>query len=134
MIPIHWLMIFCLGYCIGISPLKNKTIVSKKKNKERWGAKEYRIFGVVIIFALLIGFFYSGYSENNKKAREQRKFGIVDIDEQKYAVIDANESHMILQNCEFDEKSLTIFENTYLCVDNGLNIIFIEFEKVEVVK
>ena len=98
------------------------------------GAKEYRTFGVVIIFALLIGFFYSGYSENNKKAREQRKFGIVDIDEQKYAVIDANESHMILQNCEFDEKSLTIFENTYLCVDNGLNIIFIQFEKVEVVK
>lgn len=67
---------------------------------------------------------------NHKTACEKRRFGIVEISGEKYALIDINENKMILQKCEIDSDVLKIYSNTYLCTDNKKVIHFNIFDNV----
>ena len=139
LLPFQWGMLFSLGYCmvasfhLETSGASKRTYGknNKKKIKKRWGNKEYRLLGILLIFIACVMIFFGGYSTGRSKAAEKRRFGIVKMDEGQYAVIDANENKLILQKCEINQNNLRIDANTYLCVANEMDIIFNNFENVE---
>lgn len=79
-LPVQWVLIFSLGYCmVGTFDREilgeNQKINRKKKTKKHWRDKEYRLLGILVIFAGGIILFWRGYSESNKTAVEKRRFG-----------------------------------------------------------
>lgn len=134
--PMHWPLIFALGYCL--LPSSYQKVVDKivekgkKEKKSRLGNEEYGLLGILIILVGVIIIFGQGYWNNYRKAVDQRQFGIVEIDEEKYAVIDANEDKVILQKCEIDQTNLKIDKNTYWCISNTVVINFQTFDSVKV--
>ncbi len=134
--PIHWPLIFYLGYCVLPSTCQKVVdkIVEKRKKmkKERLGNREYDLLGGFIILAVAITIFTVGNNLNYRKAAEQRRFGIVDINNEKYALIEANENKLILQRCEIDQTTLKIDKNTYLCIENQVPINFQMFDEVKI--
>lgn len=150
LLPIQWIMIFSLGYCMVISfhqetipsqkkmkvqkskskRIKNKKMKSAKGNEKQWGDKEYKLLGILLIFVSFIVIFLYGYFAGNRKATNKRYFGIVEINQEQYAVIDANEDKLILQKCEIDRNLLKINYNTYLCTNNNIGIEFKTFGNV----
>lgn len=76
--------------------------------------------------------FYNRYSIGRASASEKSRFGIVRIEETDYAVIDANENKMILQQCEQNEKNLIIDTDTYLCLPN--NAVIVNYKTFDDVK
>lgn len=78
--------------------------------------------------------FWQGYNTSYAIASEKSRFGIVKIDEEEYAVIDANENKLILQKCEIENENLVIDVDTYLCVTNNVMINFNNFTNVELTR
>lgn len=78
--------------------------------------------------------FYSEYRDSYIKASNLSKFGIVKIDDEEYAVIDANETTLILQKCHIDNGNLEINIDTYLSMTNNVIINFMNFDNVELVR
>ena len=139
LLPFQWIMIFSLGYCMVTS--FHKETLSKPKEKKRkqkkvkrWGDKEYRLLGVILILISCIIMFWQGYNTSYAIASEKSRFGIVKIDEEEYAVIDANENKLILQKCEIENENLVIDVDTYLCVTNNVMINFNNFTNVELTR
>lgn len=140
----HWLMIFALGYCMAISfnkegLEKNKEVNKKKKanrkvKTKRWGDKEYRLLGGILIVVGGMLLFLQGYSDGKMRAAEERRFGIVTIDEEEYVVIDANEDKLILQKCEVRKSDLLIDVDTYLSITNNKMIDFKYFNTVRLTR
>ena len=136
LIPVHWLLAFYLGY--GILPSSYQKVLDliverrKKRKIERLGDKEFRLLGIILIVGTVILIFWQGYHANYRRAVDQRRFGIVNINEEKYAVIDSNEKKLILQKCEIDQTTLKIDKNTYLCIGNETLINFYTFDEVEI--
>lgn len=136
LLPFQWLMIYSLGYCMVISfhketLLEPKRTKSKNKRIKRWGDKEYRSLGMMITLMMCIIVFWQRYNDSYITASEKTRFGIVEIDKEDYAVIDANENRMILQKCEIENEKLIIYINTYLCTTNDIVINFKNFTNVE---
>ena len=136
LIPLQWGMIFALGYCMAVtwhneSLDRPKKIRTKKKRGQRWGDKEFLLLGILGVFLACVVFFWQQYSENNNMASKKKRFGIVEIDQEPYAVIDANENKIILQRCEINNNNLKLYSNTYLCAPNEM---LIKFENVELVR
>lgn len=92
------------------------------------------ILGGVLILAGCIIFFVQGYCDNKNLAESKTRFGIVQVKNEEYAVIDENEDKLILQQCEIENKKIRININTYLCKDNNMIINFRKFETVELVE
>jgi hypothetical protein len=92
------------------------------------------ILGGVLILAGCIIFFVHGYCDNKNLAESKTRFGIVQVKNEEYAVIDENEDKLILQQCEIENKKIRININTYLCRDNNMIINFRKFETVEPVE
>lgn len=139
LLPFQWIMIFSLGYCMVTSFHKEtlskpKEMKRKQKKVKRWGDKEYRLLGVILILISCIIMFWQGYNTSYAIASEKSRFGIVKIDEEEYAVIDANENKLILQKCEIENENLVIDADTYLCVTNNVMINFNNFTNVELTR
>lgn len=134
LIVFQWIMIFSLGYCMVLSFEKETTEKPKRKGirVSRWGDDNYMILGILLMFICFTLFFYSGYQNNYRKAAEQRVFGTVIINDERYAVIDANEEKLVLQKCEINDSILYINKNTYLCANNEVLIFYETFNDVEV--
>jgi len=139
LLPAQWGMLFALGYCM-VVPFHQETLSKpkrtnrKKKMIECWGDKEYKLLGILLILVACIMIFWQGYFTSYTTASEKRRFGIVEIDEEQYVVIDANGDKMILQKCEINQNVLKINYNTYLCVNNEMIINFETFDNVELTK
>lgn len=137
MIPVHWIMVFSLGYCMSI-PNRQETGEKTKKTrqkrvKRKWGAAEYRVLGMLIIFCGVSILFWQGYQESNKKASAQKTYGICIVEEREYAIIDANEEKVVLQRCKVLDDTLVIDPQTYLCINkDALRITFKTFEIVKI--
>lgn len=131
---LQWVMIFAFGYCFNISFVYDMQNKGKKKRvvKRMWGHKEYRLFAVILLIICCIMIFYNRYSIGRASASKKRRFGIVRIEETDYAVIDANENKMILQQCEQNEKNLIIDADTYLCLPN--NAVIVNYKTFDDVK
>lgn len=133
-VPVHWLLAFYLGY--GIMPSSYQKVLDliverrKEKKIERLGDKEYRLLGIILIVETVI--FWQGYHANYRRAVYQRRLGIVNINEEKYVVIDSNENKLILQKSEIDQTTLKIDKNIYLCIGNETLINFYTFDEVEI--
>ena len=67
----------------------------------------------------------------DQRAENQTKFGVVQIDGDEYALIDANEDKLILQRCETNNDCIKIYVNTYLCLENDIAIKFEKFGNVQ---
>ncbi len=138
MILLHWLMIFAMGYCIvypyhlDISKrnIKNNKKKNNKKTKSNWGNKEFFLLGIMLIVIGVIGIFYIGYRYGNMCALQKNRFGIIEIEEQLYVVIDVNGDDVILQKCEINDTAVMINTNTYLCFENHSVINYTEFNHV----
>lgn len=133
---IYWWMMYPIGYCLAIpfhsslSYDENEKKYSKKHLK-KMGIKDYKIIGSVLIalgVILLIGEAYFG---NYNVAKEKKLFGIVEIEGQRYAVIDINQDKMILQKCKKNFKTLEIYCDTYLRTKNDKSIMFYTFDTVK---
>lgn len=103
-----------------------------KKKEGGWSEIHYRLLGCIMIFVGIVLAFYWGYWVSLKQVSNQRRFGIVNINNETYAVIDANENKLILQKCEIDQTVLKINKNTYLCTGNEIPINFQIFDNVKV--
>lgn len=138
-LPLQWIMIFSLGYCMVTSFHKEslskpRKMNRKKKKVKRWSDKEYRLLGIILMFIACIIIFWQGYFTSYIIASEKSRFGIVKIDGEEYAVIDANENKLVLQKCEMKNNNLKIYKDTYLCVTNDVIINFKNFSSVEFIK
>lgn len=135
-LPIQWILMFIAGYAM-MKSFQEETLDKPKKqkrNKEKhWSYNDYRRIGIIIIVVVCIGIFLQGCASGYRTASEKKRFGIVEINEEQYVVIDANENKMILQKCEIKEHILKINYNTYLCVKNERIINFETFHRVELV-
>lgn len=136
LLPLQWMIMFVAGYCM-MKSFQQETSDKPKKQKQNtekyWSYQDYRRLGILIIGVVCIGIFIQGYASGYRTASEKRRFGIVEINEEQYVVIDANEDKMILQKCEINEHILKINYNTYLCVKNEMIINFETFHSVELV-
>lgn len=139
-IPVHWAMIYFWGNRM-IKLLKDedtwldKVIIRikkdlKKQKGEPWGDTEYNILSLIVILLGCIAVFAYCFWAGNRTASTQKRFGIINIDNESYAVIDVNDSKLILEACEIEDTTLKINKDTYLCIDNNMNIYFNTFETV----
>lgn len=98
LIVFQWIMIFSLGFCMVLSFEKETVDIPKRKRTKvsRRGDANYMIVGVLLMFICFAMLFYCGHQNNYTKATEQRIFGTVIINNERYAVIDANEEKLIL--------------------------------------
>ena len=113
---------------------KNQKKCEKRRGRRTWNNKDDMILGGVLILAGCIIFFVQGYCDNKNLAESKTRFGIVQVKNEEYAVIDENEDKLILQQCEIENKKIRININTYLCKDNNMIINFRKFETVELVE
>ena len=113
---------------------KNQKKCEKRRGRRTWNNKDDMILGGVLILAGCIIFFVHGYCDNKNLAESKTRFGIVQVKNEEYAVIDENEDKLILQQCEIENKKIRININTYLCRDNNMIINFRKFETVELVE
>ena len=113
---------------------KNQKKCEKRRGRRTWNNKDDMILGGVLILAGCIIFFVRGYCDNKNLAESKTRFGIVQVKNEEYAVIDENEDKLILQQCEIENKTIRININTYLCKDNNMIINFRKFETVELVE
>ena len=113
---------------------KNQKKCEKRRGRRTWNNKDDMILGGVLILAGCIIFFVHGYCDNKNLAESKTRFGIVQVKNEEYAVIDENEDKLILQQCEIENKKIRININTYLCRDNNMIINFRKFETVEPVE
>lgn len=134
LIFLQWILIFSLGYCLIMSFDKETLDISKQagKKKRGWGDSNYMLLGILLISICFAMVFYSGYYNSYRKASEKRTFGVVVINDGKYAVIDANEKKLVLQKCVINDSTLYINKNTYLCANNEVLICYETFDDVKV--
>ena len=134
----QWIMIFALGFCyvrsfhedIIKNSEKQKTRKKNKKFKARWGNKEYGMFGLLIVLICCVFALAHGYYDSFTKAEMQRKFGIINVDDVQYVVIDSNIDKLVLQRCRVDSNILYFEKDTYYCIENNVLIQYESFGNV----
>lgn len=129
----QYILIYIMGYYMVTISEKDIVKAANKKNNKMDGLGEtnYMIGGLLIMCICFAMVFYSVYYNSYRKAAEKRTFGIVVVDDERYAVIDANEEKLVLQQCEICGSTLRIDKNTYLCTDNEILIYYQTFDNVE---
>lgn len=131
---LQWLLIFIFGFCLALS-FDKETIDLPKHTGKRKSSREdgsYMLLGIILLIICFTVIFYYGDYNSYRKATEQRLFGTVTINEERYAVIDANTEKIILQKCEINGSTLCIDKNTYLCANNEVLICYETFDHVVV--
>lgn len=134
LIFLQWVFIFIFGFCWIPSFDKETVDIPKQtgKRKSNWGDGNYMLLGFLFLFVGVALIFFVGYQNSYRKAAEQRVFGTVIINNEIYAIIDANEEKLVLQKCEINDSTLYINKNTYLCANNEVLICYETFNDVEV--
>ncbi len=136
LIPVHWMIVFALGYTTNTILRKEAETDTKKKEEDNtkggWGDEIDKIVVILLFLVFCVVVFGSGYISGRAKAEQKKQFGIVEIDEGQYAVIDANDSELILQKCVIGDGVLNIDSSTYLRFPNEIIIKFETFESIEI--
>ena len=134
LIFLQWFLIFILGCCLPMSFDKETIDLPKCTGirKGSWENGNYMLLGILLLFFSFAMIFYCGHYNSYRMATEKRVFGIVDIDNGRYAVIDANTEKIILQKCGINGSTLCIDKNTYLCANNEVLICYEIFDNVVV--
>lgn len=154
---LHWSLIYLMGHFMSGKinndvleqykkeklEKKNVKVQNKKSNKKATNDKktnkfkqtEKEISATIIFLGVIAGYifiiWYSGYF----KAKSEKQFDTVKIENSNYAVIATDGNQFILQLCDVskDKKSVVIDTNTYMKVDcKNLIIHRYEFESVSV--
>ena len=138
LLPFQWILIFSIGYCYewpihrDIVPLKIKKEKRKKNLSKRWGEKDYKILGLLLIMLSLIFGGILAYKMNFKKAEKKRIYGIVNIEHNEYALIRSSDDKIILQECKKEKEKLTIYTDTYLSLKKeGILVKYYKFTDVD---
>ena len=138
LLPFQWILIFSIGYCYAwpihrdIVPLKIKKEKRKKNLSKRWGEKDYKILGLLLIMVSLIFGGILAYKMNFKEAEKKRIYGIVNIEHNEYALIRSSDDKIILQECKKEKEKLTIYTDTYLSLKKeGILVKYYKFTDVD---
>lgn len=134
LIFLQWFLIFILGCCLPLSFDKETIDLPRHTgiSKSSWEDGNYMLLGIILLFICFALIFNYGDYNSYRKAAEQRVFGTVVINNERYAVIDANTEKIILQKCEINGSTLCIDKNTYLCANNEVLICYETFDNVVV--
>lgn len=129
----HWISIFVLGFCLFVSFVRFIVEDNEKKKKDEREENTYIILAIVILLAAIIFTFASTYYSKYSMAKRIKNYGMVDLKNEKYAVIDENDEKLILQKCipEDSKNTLVIYTNTYYCIDNNVPIVYKNFNAIE---
>lgn len=126
MIILHVIITFLCGYFLD-EPWYNIFIRNDKANNE---SEEGKIFTKILCFIamMMVLFTYlicSSYDEGYNYAKSRKEYGIVNLNDENFAVIDSNAEKSVLQKCYIDESdnTLVIQKNTYAIIDNNGHII-----------
>lgn len=143
MMIIQWLLIFSFGYCLVIEihrdyrskrnlRKKPKKDIEKRRNLHKWKERDYRSLGILIMVIAVLLIIICFYNSSYRKGQNQNYFGVLEINEVFYAVIDANDEKVVLQQCDIDaEKNLLIiYKDTYMCKDNDILINYKRYDRV----
>ncbi|RDU22222.1 hypothetical protein [Anaerosacchariphilus polymeriproducens] len=114
----HWVLIFCLGYCLDITFQSKLTIKNRKKMlKEKsskfttfWNIKKL-ILIFIILCSIIICISYI-YTQRNNYARIQKQFDYIEFNDGSYAILGTDGKRFLIQKCEINKKKSTIILDT----------------------
>lgn len=77
---------------------------------------------MMMAFTYLI---YNSYFKGYNDAKSRNEYGIVNLNDENFAVIDSNTEKSVLQKCYINESDNTVViqKNTYAIIDNNGHII-----------
>lgn len=122
----HVIITFLWGYFLD-EPWYNIFIRNDKANDE---SEEGKIFTKILCFIamMMVLFTYlicSSYDEGYNYAKSRNEYGIVNLNDENFAVIYSNTEKSVLQKCYINESDNTVViqKNTYAIIDNNGHII-----------
>lgn len=125
MIILHVIITFLWGYFLD-EPWYNAAIQDDKVNDE---PEEGKIFKIIYFIMIMMVFFTylicSSYYDGYNYEKNRKEYGIVNLNDENFAVIDSNAEKSVLQKCYINESdnTLVIQKNTYAIIDNNGHII-----------
>ena len=93
------------------------------------GLEKRKVFKIMYFIAMMMVVFtyliYSSYDDGYNYAKNRKEYGIVNLNDENFAVIDSNTEKSVLQKCYINESdnTLVIQKNTYTIMDNDGHII-----------
>lgn len=124
-ITFHVIITFLWGYFLD-EPWYNAAIQDDKVNDESKKGKRFKIMYFIMIMMMIFTYLiYSSYLEGYNYANNRKEYGIVNLKNENFAVIDSNIEKSVLQKCYINESdnTLVIQKNTYAIIDNNGHII-----------
>lgn len=124
-ITCHVIITLLWGYFLD-KPWYNAAIQDDKVND---GLEKRKVFKIMYFIAMMMVVFtyliYSSYLEGYNYANNRKEYGIVNLKNENFAVIDSNIEKSVLQKCYIDESdnTMVIQKNTYTIIDNNGHII-----------
>ncbi len=124
-ITCHVIITLLWGYFLE-EPWYNAAIQDDKVNDESKKGKRFKIMYFIMIMMMIFTYLiYSSYLEGYNYANNRKEYGIVNLKNENFAVIDSNIEKSVLQKCYINESdnTLVIQKNTYTIIDNNGHII-----------
>lgn len=124
-ITFHVIITLLWGYFLD-EPWYNAAIQDDKVNDE---SEEGKIFTKILYFVamMMVLFTYlicSSYYDGYNYEKNRKEYGIVNLNDENFAVIDPNTEKSVLQKCYIYESDNTlVIKNTYTIIDNDGHII-----------
>lgn len=113
------------GYFLD-EPWYNAAIKDGKENDESKKGKIFKIIYFIMIMMMAFTYLiYSSYFKGYNDANSRKEYGIVNLNDENFAVIDSNTEKSVLQKCYINESDNTVViqKNTYAIIDNNGHII-----------
>ena len=124
-ITCHVFITLLWGYFLD-EPWYNAAIQDDKVNDGLEKRKLFKIMYFVMIMMMIFTYLiYSSYDEGYNYAKSRKEYGIVNLNDENFAVIDSNTEKSVLQKCYINESDNTVViqKNTYAIIDNNGHII-----------
>lgn len=124
-ITCHVIITLLWGYFLD-EPWYNAAIQDDKMSDKTKKGKRFKIMYFIMIMMMIFTYLiYNSYSEGYNYANSRKEYGIVNLNDENFAVIDSNTGKSILQKCYINESynTLEIQKNIYIIIDNNGHII-----------
>ena len=124
-ITFHVIITLLWGYFLD-EPWYNAAIQDEKENDESKKGKIFKIIYFIMIMMMAFTYLiYNSYFKGYNDAKSRKEYGIVNLNDENFAVIDSNVEKSVLQKCYINESDNTVViqKNTYAIIDNNGHII-----------
>lgn len=113
------------GYFLD-EPWYNVAIKDEKENDESKKGKIFKIIYFIMIMMMAFTYLiYNSYFKGYNDAKSRTEYGIVNLNDENFAVIDSNTEKSVLKKCYINESDniVVIQKNTYAIIDNNGHVI-----------